>query len=459
MAHMPDRAPWRSAGCTLLAMSPVSRGRKSKKQKKARKSRERAAKITAPQATGDLATLSDELFGTPERPVWFDPSIARILGQGESVLAATGPRELEQVAAELTGAEVYLALREARGGLWFDWWFRELARAAGDRVKAEAVGESNAWQAPWRLLHGLAAIGSPALRSATLQVADGARKALSGQVSAAPAWLSLCPDGTVTGQVWTMRDEYRTRFAVLAECGYPGDGTGPRGADPHVFLFDIDACGLVLLADAAAFDSLDQAAAAWRQGKGDTVAGMRPELVTEYTQIDCLVQCEVSPDGMFLGHESRAFTDNLFRAGRRIHAIAEVMARQGQRWPAHRNLYAGRDAEIEAAAQAFGTWYVRCHGSDPDQEAIRWLAEDWLQGTLPGYGNAVSPHRVKYLLAYMDDDWLPDEPATKAAYGLLPDWVRWNGEQAGIPGHLIERSVAVAEGKPSNADECPASAF
>jgi hypothetical protein len=71
-----------------------------------------------------------------------------------------------------------------------------------------------------------------------------------------------------------MRDDYRTRFAVLAECGYP------RGADPHVFLLDIDACVTATAADAGVFDSLDQAAAAWREGKGDTARTVLPEPVT-----------------------------------------------------------------------------------------------------------------------------------------------------------------------------------
>jgi hypothetical protein len=31
---------------------------------------------------------------------------------------------------------------------------------------------------------------------------------------------------------------------------------------------------------------------------------------------------------------------------------------------------------------------------------------------------------------------------------LLPEWVRWNGEQARIPDDLIERAVAAASGQP-----------
>jgi hypothetical protein len=69
--------------------------------------------------------------------------------------------------------------------------------------------------------------------------------------------------------------------------------------------------------------------------------------------------------------------------------------------------------------KAFGDWYARHHGREPSGEAVRWLAGDWVTGTLPGYENAVSPHRVRALLAYMDDDWLPEEPATVAAYKLL----------------------------------------
>jgi len=87
-------APWTVShdakpGSTLLGMSPVSRGRKSKKQRTAQKSRQQAAKATAQQSTGSLAPLRDQLFGPPQRPSWFDPPIARILREGEAVLTAT----------------------------------------------------------------------------------------------------------------------------------------------------------------------------------------------------------------------------------------------------------------------------------------------------------------------------------------------------------------------------------
>ena len=133
-------------------MSPVSRGRTSKKQKKAQKSRQRPARaavqredtqsadlLPASSQPGQpssgfraLSALVDQFAGPRERPAWFGPSIGRMLRQQAPVIAATGPRELEQAVAELAGAEVYWALNEARRGLWFEWWFEELARLIND---------------------------------------------------------------------------------------------------------------------------------------------------------------------------------------------------------------------------------------------------------------------------------------------------------------------------------------
>ena len=296
--------------------------------------------------------------------------------------------------------------------------------------------------------HCLASIASPALRAVVTQTAEDAAPAdllVSGQ----PDWLSLCPHGAVTGRILMMRDDYGTRFAVLAECGYPG------GVDPHVFSFDIDACSVVDLAGAAVFDSVDEAASAWRASKGDTARTALPELVREYGQLDCLVQSRLSPDGPFRGAEPRAVAENVFRASRRAHDVARALAEPGQRQPAFRNLYCDREDEIEAAAKRFGAWHEQRHGSEPSSDVVLWLAADWLEGTLPCCVSGVSPHRVKDLMSYMKDTWLPGEPAITAALELLPEWIRWNGEQADVPGQLIERAVAVAQGHPPNADECP----
>jgi hypothetical protein len=105
----------------------VSRGRKGKKLTRAQKSRQRSARAAVQRedtqfadllAVGSrpgqpssgfraLAALVDQLAGPRERPAWFGLSIGRMLRrQEEAVMAATGPRELEQAVAELAGAEV-----------------------------------------------------------------------------------------------------------------------------------------------------------------------------------------------------------------------------------------------------------------------------------------------------------------------------------------------------------------
>ena len=72
------------------------------------------------------------------------------------------------------------------------------------------------------------------------------------------------------------------------------------------------------------------------------------------------------------------------------------------------------------------------------------LAEEWLEGMLPGTEHSVSPHRSEYLRELIGD-WL-DDPVTDAVRALLPEWVRWNGEQAGVPAPLIEYAVSAASG-------------
>jgi hypothetical protein len=111
--------------------------------------------------------------------------------------------------------------------------------------------------------------------------------------------------------------------------------------------------------------------------------------------------------------------------------------------PEAKNLF--DDVDSEPMAQAFTAWYRTERGSPPDPEAVDALAAEWLEGALPGTEHAASPHRARYLFTLIDD-WIPDHPVTVAAKALLPEWVRWNGQQAGLPEHLIDRAVAAAGG-------------
>lgn len=81
------------------------------------------------------------------------------------------------------------------------------------------------------------------------------------------------------------------------------------------------------------------------------------------------------------------------------------------------------------------------------------MAAEWLAGAVLATRHAASPHRARYLLTLISD-WDPDHPVTVAAKALLPEWVRWNCEQAGLPQHFISRAIAAAADGPGPAVEC-----
>jgi hypothetical protein len=430
-------------------MSPVSRGRKSKKGKTTSGLRGAARRRTFGMQTGQpqsAFTAMNSLLGPPQRPAWFDSSTKAVLDRAGTVMAARGPRELEQATAELLGAELHRVLCEEREGLWFSWWFEELTEAATVRIREEVSSRSGAWEPAWRLLHGLTSIGSPALQSIARSALDRAKKELRGDtaVRRQPDWLRYLARITATGEVWGMRDAYGARIALIAGFTYP------NAMDRSVFLFDVDACGFVEIVHAGVFDDVQQAATAWRALVGDTAQDARPERVKTAERLLCLVYCD-SGEEILRGSESRTVLDNWFRTRRRIHDLADALQKRGTPLPRARSLY--HDLDTDPMAEAFTGWHVQRHGSEPDPEVAGALAQEWMEGTLPDTWHAISPHRIEFQLALIND-WIPDDPITIAAKALLPEWVRWHGEQASLPPHLIDRAIAVATGRVRAAPDC-----
>jgi hypothetical protein len=397
-----------------------------------------------------VRSLLEARLGPPPRPAWFDPSIKAVLDRAGAVMTARGPRELEQTTAELLGAQLYHVLGAEREGMWFSWWFEELAQAATARIR-EGVGDRDddgqhgGWEPSWRLLHGLTSIGSPALQSAARTALNHAKKQLRGDAALRqqPAWLGQLARIRATGQVWEMRDAYGARIALIAEFCYP------NGADRSVFLFDIDACGFVEIVHAGMFDDVTHAATAWQTWVGDTARDARPEPVETADRLRCLAHCDSGEDTL-RGTESRAVLDNWFRARRRIHDLADALRRRGIPLPAPESLYHNLDSEPMTAA--FTAWHARRHPTEPNPEAVAALAEGWMEGTLPDTWHAISPHRVEFQLVLIND-WI-DDPITDAVKALLPEWVRWHGEQAALPEHLIDRAVVVAAGGVRATSDC-----
>jgi hypothetical protein len=329
--------------------------------------------------------------------------------------------------------------------MWFDWWFEELTQAAAVRIREQVDSGDSAWVPVWWLLHGLSSIGSPALRSEAQTALRRVKKELRAAAAARqqPEWLRQLARIRASGEVWEMRDAYGARIALIAGFSYPD------GVDPSVFLFDIDACGFVQLVHAGVFDDVEQAATAWRAFVGDMAQDARPARVESAERLLCLVHCE-SGEEILRGSESRTVLDNWFRANRRVHDLADALQKRGMPLPRAQSLY--HDLDPDPMATEFIGWYERRHGTEPDPEAVDALAQEWMQGTLPDTWHAASPHRVEFQFALISD-WIPD-PITVAAKALLPEWVRWHGEQAGLSERLIDRAVAVAAGSARAASDC-----
>lgn len=407
-----------------------SRGRKRKKRAssgKPRSSGAASAVVPVSWAPEPLAGLP-RLLGPPERPAWFDPSIKRVLDGAVGLMPVQGARELEQLTAELLGAELHRAVHEGKG-LWLAWWFAELAEAATAQIVEDEEG--GALGPAFRLLHGMGLLGTPGAAAQVSATLSRARKCARTETGL-PEWLKYAPTVQATGDVVRMRDAYGTRLGVIAGISY-ADGTNPAA-----FLFDIDVSGFVKLVEAGVFDDTEQAAAAWRANVGDTADGVRAEHVEDPDELLCLAHCDVGEEHM-VGDESCVVMDNWFRAQRRIHDLATALRKRGMPFPPAESLY--HELDVTPMVTEFSAWHETRHGGQPDQEATEPLAQEWVEGAIPETWYAVSPLRVEFQLGLIGD-WIPDDPVTLGVKALMPEWVSWLGERAGLPAALRERVVA-----------------
>ena len=414
-------------------MSPVSRSRKNRKSRHGNRSGGNRA-VISPLGPPRPARI-DGPDGPGDRPQWFEGSITNVLDRADDLMAASGPRELDDAAARLLGGELHHRLNAETAGFWFDRWFADLAEAAAIRTR-ETVADPDrpTYHAYLRLLHAMTGLGSPSLAGTAHTRLAQATKGLPRELrNAQPSWLHALSKITATGQLWQAHDAYGGRIAVIAGFTYPA------GADPSVFLFDIDACGYPVLAGAGSYDDVDQAAAAWRAAVGPTADHQPPVPVDEPENLHALVHWDNGEE--LMGDESRTVMDNWFRARRRLHDLAHALRRQRTPLPTWRNLY--QDLHAEPAIEAFTRWYTERHDVGPDPDATEAVAHEWLEGALPGTEHVVAPARIRHIRGLMTD-WIPDDPVTVAARALLPDWIRWNAEQDHLPPHLLDRALEAA---------------
>jgi hypothetical protein len=247
-----------------------------------------------------------------------------------------------------------------------------------------------------------------------------------GDAAPDPGWLQLLPEFVATGDVWEMHDAYGCRFGFMASFAYP------QGVDPHVFLFDVDTSAFAVLAGGGTFDSVEAAADDWRARVGDAAGQAQPQPVESADHLAYVADCHLAAN-MFIGDETRNVMDNWLRADRRFADLVDVLEKRGMPLPQPKP-----DDGVDPGPMAdeFTAWHVERYGTKPDTQAVEALVAEWMETTHPDTWYRISPRRVGFVRALIND-WVADHPATIGASALLPQLVRWLGERSGLQEELI----------------------
>jgi hypothetical protein len=242
-------------------------------------------------------------------------------------------------------------------------------------------------------------------------------------------------DPAPAGTAQWIRDDYGTRFGVIAPFAAHGD-TGMH----RWYLWDIDACGLEpVTVYAGYFADPTQALTAWHDGVGPTATAH--SALTTVQDLGLLRELlPKPPEFSRIGGEDPAQMGEYHRSRR----LAErILADLDHEPPATPRQTAGlRELTAEAWAEQFRGWRathrpVAESGPDTD-EAISVLADEWSHHGPAQLGEACSPHRLT-LIDRLLRDLYQDEFAILLT-GLLPDWAAWLCERAGVTPDLAERS-------------------
>jgi hypothetical protein len=307
-----------------------------------------------------------------------------------------------------------------------------LIAAAAAAVEA-ALGQADAWHAPWRVLTAVAAIlpyphGEAAADTIT-SLRDTARDTRGRRV------LPPAPPGpTVAGPVLWTRDRYGSRFAVTAPI--------TTAEQPQRwYLWDIDACGHQAFTVYSAFyPTPDAALTAWQHGVGPTAA-----TDTELSTVDdpwLLAELLPFEEGMLrAGGENVDQLAEYHRSKRLAEAVRQTLPRQGTR--------PDGDLDKTSVATEFTAW-LRAHHTEtlPKEldELTTELADSWCINNIDAVFATCSPHRVALFIPHVRNYYL-DEFADQLI-ALLPEWIRWLTDLTAAPMELAQRCLPYAEGQP-----------
>lgn len=441
-------------------MSPVSRGR-GKKNRSSSGPKGRRAPVRSLPLSGDVdpdAGRPATAFGPVTRPerrdpqrsavdalaaivralpgtsqvmaaarAWWPDSHAEVLEAAPALLVCTTPAQLEDAVCDLIGRHWRRQLETQDAGLAEQEWLEGLLHAARGRAQAPAVR---------RLLYGIAVIATPGLAGLALDVLS--ETTADGQE---PAWLEIPPTVTASPDVLLLRDSYGLRFGVLAQV------TGP-GGQVRTYLYDVDLChGFDEVLTSGYHPDIDSATAAWRDLVGISAANTQPVPAD-----DDLLPHVLPTGGLLDGLFGQPLTDNhfteLFRGDRIVFAITDALEAAGR--PLARQTGDAQQAGRLATelAERFRAWATTAgvdlpRATGPDDDVVTWVLHDWVSpGMSEELALAASPHRIAGFVAYLLDDWLPED--RPRALAVLQPWARYCLELSGITGEAAEHTLAWA---------------
>jgi hypothetical protein len=406
---------------------------------------------------GDLAR---RLAGWAPAMPWWAQSHDRVI---KSFLDEPVPERLVDIetrACAAVGDEFYARLNSGDTGLVPAQWLRALVEETGARLQAAIASGADDWRPLAAFLRGLAGIApeheaSPDFpdfefpRETAAACFAAAAKSLADAGLSAAAVSALDEEGGwVPGDALVARDAYGSRVLLAV----PFSGGEAAGEGDHWYAWDVDSCWLVMVVGAGAFGSAEDALTEWRDAVGMTAAGARlsrcPGELAAWL-LEPSARSGLLGD-MLVGGEPRELVREYFRSRRRGQLVLGSLP--GNRQEAGLVLA----AEIDTAP--FVDWHAGRHADASKPGKFRKQAAETAGLLLDAWGPhehpseetvySCSPHRVETLGRLVRDDYLPKEG--NAVLALLPDWVRWCAERAGLPAALAAAALEAARAEAAN---------
>jgi hypothetical protein len=409
------------------------------------------------QAFADLAYRL--AGGAPAMP-WWAQSHERIISQAIARPLPERLVDIETLTGEIVGDEFYERVNSDDLGLAPTQWLRALVEEASARLHAAVPRSTADWPKLWALLCGLTLISPltapdahddhfPDIRypNETARAQLGFAVKLLADHGLTPA-VAIPEDEWTPGQALVARDAYGSRYLLAVPYAY---GETPDAPD-HWYAWDVDTCWIATVVSARVFGSAEAALAEWRAAVGATAsaAGFAPcrSDLAAWLLNDAL---RTGPLGeMLQGHEPRELFREYYRLRRRAQVLVDCLPEDDE--PADPVI----GLEIETGP--FLAWHAERYGDAPQPGKLRKATADALETLLGEWGPheqpderslyGCSPHRIEMTGRLVRDEFEPDY-ATPALQ-LLPDWVQWCIDRAGIDGDAATAALDAAQAEAAN---------